>query len=102
MDIKHKDIEILSVDEALMPEPFSHEAPKLPKGKQPKNLQDRSKYGPHQGKREALRRIRQVCKDQLFMDGTSDVQDFIIEAATKEAQRVLAEDRQDSSATEEV
>ena len=93
MDINHPDIEMLSVEE---PER------KLPKGKQPRNLQDRSKYQPHQGKREALRRIRQVCKDQLFMDGTEDVQDFIIEAATREAERVLAENRPDPPAAEEV
>jgi hypothetical protein len=36
------------------------EKPKLPKGKQPRRLQDRSKYQPHNGKKECARRLKQL------------------------------------------
>jgi hypothetical protein len=58
--------------------------------KLPRNLQDRSIYGPHQNNREKSRRLRQMLNGQLEMDGcdsttNSAIREFLgFDASTTE------------------
>lgn len=61
---------------------------KLPKGKQPRRNQDRSKYQPHQNKKECERRILQLFRGQLEMAGSAHAYEVILNAALDKAHRV--------------
>ena len=80
----------------------SPEEPKLPKGKQPRRLMDRSKYQPHQSDRETVRRLQQVMKGQLSMAGVKDAIDFIILAMSDRAVDAIAETRTSQVKSSEV
>jgi hypothetical protein len=92
MNTNHPDVEVLSVEEPEV---------KLPKGKQPRNWQDRNKYSPHQNNRECLRRANQALSGRLKMDGAEAlVAQFNNECA--DWLDSTPEDWQDPPAAEEV